>query len=240
MCIRDRADGEAMLTACRKAGVVLMTAFPMRFSAPILEVKALLDRGALGQVLAVNAVNQGQMPKRHREWFVDQELAGGGAVFDHTVHLVDILRWYLDNEVVEVYAQTNRIMHRDAVQVETGGLLLLTFENGTFASIDCSWSRPENYPTWGGLAMDLIGQRGVARVDAFSQNLTLYSNRDQHAAWLPWLSDSNRAMIQEFLAAIAEGRPPLVTGYDGYKATEVALAAYRSAELGQPVRLPLT
>jgi predicted dehydrogenase len=30
-----------------------------------------------------------------------------------------------------------------------------------------------------------------------------------------------------------------VTGYDGYKAMEIALAAYRSAEIGQPVRLPL-
>ncbi|HEY51926.1 MAG TPA: Gfo/Idh/MocA family oxidoreductase [Caldilineae bacterium] len=228
------ADGQAMLDACEQAGVILMTAFPMRFSAPILEVKALLDRGGLGKVLAVNSVNQGQMPVHHRAWFVDKELAGGGSVFDHTVHLADVLRWYLDSEVVEVYAQTNRIMHREEVEVETGGLLLITFANGTFASIDCSWSRPLIYPTWGGLALDLIGDKGVVNVDAFSQNLTAYSNTDQ-PAWLPWLSDSDRAMIVEFMAAIREQRPPSVSGYDGYKAMEVALAAYRSAELGEPV-----
>ena len=232
------ADGQAMLDACKNAGVILMTAFPMRFSAPILEVKSLLDQGGLGKVLAVNGVNQGQMPKRHREWFVDKKLAGGGSVFDHTVHLADVLRWYLDSEVVEVYAQTNRIMHRDEVDVETGGLLLVTFEDGTFASIDCSWSRPMNYPTWGGLAMDLIGEKGVVNVDAFSQNLAAYSNTDQ-PAWLPWLSDSDRSMISEFMAAIREQRAPSVSGYDGYKAMEVALAAYQSAELGQPVALPL-
>ena len=231
------ADGQAMLDACAQAGVILMTAFPMRFSAPILEVKSLLDQGGLGKVLAVNGVNQGQMPKHHRAWFVDKELAGGGSVFDHTVHLADILRWYLHSEVVEVYAQTNRIMHRDAVEVETGGLLLLTFANGTFASIDCSWSRPLNYPTWGGLALDLIGEKGVVRVDAFSQNLAAYSNTD-HSAWLPWLSDSDQAMVSEFMAAIREQRSPGVSGYDGYKAMEVALAAYRSAELGQPVAIP--
>ena len=113
------ADGQAILAACKTAGVVLMTAFPMRFSAPILEVMALLDQGGLGKVLACNGTNQGQMPKRYRDWFVDKELSGGGSAFDHTVHLADILRWYLDSEVVEVYAQTNRIMHRDAVEVET-------------------------------------------------------------------------------------------------------------------------
>ena len=232
------ADGQAMLDACKRVGVILMTAFPMRFSAPIMEVKSLLDQGGLGKVLAVNGVNQGQMPKHHRQWFVDKELAGGGSVFDHTVHLTDVLRWYLGSEVVEVYAQTNRIMHRDEVDVETGGLLLVTFEDGTFASIDCSWSRPMNYPTWGGLAMDLIGEKGVVNVDAFSQNLAAYSNTDQ-SVWLPWLSDSDRLMISEFMAAIREQRAPSVSGYDGYKAMEVALAAYRSAEIGEPVALPL-
>lgn len=231
------ADGRSILEACEAAGVILMTAFPMRFSAPILEVKALLDQGGLGRVLACNCTNQGQMPKRYRDWFVDKELSGGGSVFDHTVHLADLLRWYLGSEVVEVYAQTNHIMHRDAVEVETGGLLMLTFADGTFASIDCSWSRPANYPTWGGLGFDLIGEKGVVTVDAFRQNLTAYSNRDEHPAWLAWLSDPDRAMIGEFTAAIREQRAPGVTGYDGYRAIEVALAAYRSAESGQPVKL---
>ncbi len=234
------SDGQAMLDACRQAGVVLMTAFPMRFSAPVLEIKSLLGSGQLGRLLACSATNQGQNPKRYRDWFVNKTLAGGGSVFDHTVHLADILRWYLDSEVVEVYAQTNRIIHRDAVEVETAGLLMLTFADGAFASIDCSWSRPLNYPTWGGLTFDLICERGVVNVDGFSQHLVSYSNRNQAPSWIPWDSDSDQAMIGEFLSAIAENRTPRVTGYDGYKAMEVALAAYRSAELGKPVTLPLS
>ncbi len=232
-------DARAMIEACQQAGVVLMTAFPMRFSAPLLEIKGLLDRGGIGRVLACNTTNQGQLPRRYRAWFVDRELAGGGSAMDHTVHLADILRWYLGEEVLEVYAQLNRIMHGTTVEVETGGLLMLTFANGTFATIDCSWSRPSNYPTWGGLALDIIGDQGVVSVDAFRQQMVLYSNRDQPPAWLPWMSDPDQEMIGEFMAAIVEKRPPRVTGEDGYRALEVALAAYRSAELGQPVALPL-
>ena len=200
------SDGQAMLDACRQAGVVLMTAFPMRFSAPVLEIKSLLATGQLGRLLACSATNQGQNPKRYRDWFVDKTLAGGGSVFDHTVHLADILRWYLDSEVVEVYAQTNHIIHRDAVEVETGGLLMLTFADGAFASIDCSWSRPLNYPTWGGLTFDLICEKGVVNVDGFSQHLISYSNRSQTPSWIPWGSDSDQAMIGEFLSAITENR----------------------------------
>ncbi|MFL5732027.1 MAG: Gfo/Idh/MocA family protein [Chloroflexia bacterium] len=230
-------DGQALMDVCARAGVKLMTAFPMRFSAPLQEIKARLDAGELGQVLCCNATNQGQLPKRHREWFVDPELAGGGAVMDHTVHLADMLRWYLESEVVEVYAQTNRIFHAGEVEVETGGLLMLTFANGVFASIDCSWSKPDNYPTWGGLTFELVTERGAVQVDAFRQNLTVYSQGLQRPTWEHWGSDTDQAMLEEFVAAIREDRPPGVSGLDGYRALEVALAAYVSARSGQPVQL---
>ena len=233
-------DARAMLDACHAAGVILMTAFPMRFSAPMLEIKALFDSGSLGQVYGCNTTNQGQMPIGHRQWFVDKKLAGGGAVMDHTVHLVDVLRWYLRSEVVEVFAQTNRILHADMVDVETAGLIMLTFKNGTFASIDSSWSKPLNYPTWGGLTMEFISERGLTTVDAFSQNLNVYNQRDSSHYWTYWGSDSNQTMIEEFVDAIREQREPRVTGEDGYKALEVAMAVYASAENGQPVTLPLS
>lgn len=233
------ADAQAIIDTCQAAGVILMTAFPMRFSAPLLEIKAMLDSGSLGQVYSCNTTNQGQMPIRHRRWFVDRALAGGGAVMDHTVHLADVLRWYFNTEVIEVFAQTNHILHADTVDVETGGLLMLTLANGVFVSLDCSWSKPLNYPTWGGLTMELISERGLTIIDAFSQNLDVYQQRQPSHAWAYWGSDANQAMIEEFVAAIPEQRPPKVTGIDGYKALEVALAAYASAEQGQPVKLPL-
>jgi predicted dehydrogenase len=232
-----REDGQAVVEACARAGVALMTAFPMRFNPPIREVKALIDAGGLGRIYCFNGTNQGEMPGRHRQWFVDPELAGGGAVMDHTVHLADIMRWYLNSDVVEVYAQTNKIFHAAEVEVETGGLLMLTFANGVFATIDCSWSKPDFYPTWGGLTFELVTERGAVHVDAFSQNLTVYNQAVGRPTWAHWGSNADRAMLEEFISAIREGRPPSVSGLDGYRALEVALAAYESAKTGLPVPL---
>ncbi len=156
-------DARAMIEVCARAGVILMVAFPMRFSAPLLQARQAVEEGRVGKIACCIGTNQGQNPRRHRAWFVDKQLAGGGAVMDHTVHLVDILRWYLRTEVAEVYAQTTELLPGGNGGVETGGLLLLTLANGLFASIDCSWSRPASYPTWGGLALELIGERGVLR-----------------------------------------------------------------------------
>ena len=231
------ADSQAMVDACREAGVKLMTAFPMRFSTPLLEVKARLDAGDLGQVYCFNATNQGEAPLHLRPWFVDKELAGGGALTDHIVHLADIMRWYLRSEVIEVYAQSNQIMHAAEVEVETGGLVMLTFANGVFASIDCSWNKPDYYPTWGGLTFEMVTERGAVIVDGFKQNLTVYSHDVRRPLWAYWGSDMNQAMIDEFVAAIREAREPRVTGEDGHRAVEIVAAAYESARAGQPVRL---
>ena len=230
-------DAQAMLDACSEAGVLLMTAFPMRFSAPIIELKKQMESGALGRIYCLNTTNQGRMPIHERSWFVDPVLAGGGAVMDHTVHLADIMRWCLDSEVVEIYSQTNHILHADMVEVETAGLLMVTFDNGVFASIDCSWNKPFNYPTWGGLTMELISERGLTVVDAFSQNLNLYQQEPADHNWSYWGSDVNQAMIEEFVSAIKEQRQPLVSGEDGYRALEITLAAYQSAAENQPVQL---
>jgi predicted dehydrogenase len=230
-------DSQAMVAVCKQAGVKLMTAFPMRFSTPLLEVKKMLAADGLGKVYAVNGTNQGECPKHLRAWFVDKKLAGGGAITDHTVHLADVLRWYLNSEVVEVFAEENYILYAGEADVETGGLVMLTFANGTIASLDCSWSKPPYYPTWGGLAMDLIGEKGLVTINAFKQVLTVYAHSRQRPAYNYWGSDANQAMINDFVAALREDRAPTVSGEDGLRAVEIVAAAYRSIETGQPVKL---
>jgi predicted dehydrogenase len=212
-----RADAEAMIDACEAAGVILMTAFPVRFSPPIRSLVEMARDGRLGEVLACTGTNQGQLPGR--DWFLDPALAGGGAVFDHTVHLADILGWML-GPAVSVYAQTNRICHADTVSVETGGLVAVTYGDGTVATIDCSWDRPESYPTWGGLTLEVTGSRGSVAVDAFRQVVVHHDDAARAVRWLPWGPDLDARMLEEFVSAVREGRRPQPDGRAGLRAME--------------------
>lgn len=230
-------DARAIVDVCDQAGVMLMAAFPMRFSTPLMEIKARLDSGDFGDLYCFNSTNQGELPTKHRAWFVDPVLAGGGAIMDHTVHLVDIMRWFTGSEVDTMYARSNKIFHADEVQVETGALEMLNFKNGAFATIDASWSRPQYWPTWGGLTFEMVTQRGVVVVDAFRQNLNVYRHDWQRANWVYWGSDSNQAMLTDFVSAIRENRQPRVTGLDGLRAVEATLAAYESVRTGQTVKV---
>ena len=234
----DIADAQAMESVCAKKNVRFMTAFPMRFAPSARAVRNMIQRRELGSVLGANGINHSEIPKRHRAWFADKDLAGGGAVMDHTVHLADLFRWCFEAEVAEIYAEVDNLFYPNDVDVDTAGLMLLTLSNGVQASIDCSWSRPTSYPRWGHLKVEVIGEKGTAVMDSFAQHLTLYSKSElRNPSWIGFGPDPNQAMIQEFVDSIRENREPCVTWNDGYQALRVALAAYESAKKNEPVRL---
>ncbi|HEV2472288.1 MAG TPA: Gfo/Idh/MocA family oxidoreductase, partial [Chthonomonadales bacterium] len=74
------ADGQAMIDACRSAGVQLMTAFPCRYSPVAMRLKESLSGGQSGKILAFCGTNRGRNPGG---WFPDKSLSGGGATMDH-------------------------------------------------------------------------------------------------------------------------------------------------------------
>lgn len=231
-------DAEAMVQACERAGVHLMIAHPVRFSTAFAELRSAYQASALGTVSAVVGTNNGRLPMNTRRWFVDPELAGGGSVTDHTVHVADLLDSLFDGSPARtVYATSNRILHHDDVEVETGGLVSVEFANGVIATIDCSWSKPDSYPTWGGLTLQLIGDRGIADMDAFNSRVDGQSEITRNGLWFPYGVDPDQAMINAFLDAVAGGQAPEPDGRSGLRTVRIVQAAYESIRTGSTVTL---
>ena len=226
------ADAVAMIDACRAAGVQLGVALPVRSSPAVVALKEAIEGGALGRIRAVRGTNPGQYPGR---WFGDPVEAGGGAAMDHTVHLADAMRWLLGDEFVRVHAELGSFLY--GLPVEDCGLLTLDLAGGAFASIDCGWTRPATYPTWGGVTMHVVGERGTVDVDVFRQSLTHYDDTAGVAKLVGWGDDLNALMVGGFVDAILAGRPVPISGEDGLRSLEVVVAAYRSAQLGRPVAI---
>ena len=223
-------DAQAMIDACVKHGVKLQTAFPVRFNAAVVALKQAIQEGRIGTTLAIAARNPGTCP---HSWFVQPELSGGGAVIDHTVHVVDVLRWIFDAEVAEVYAEVDRRIHD--IPTDDTGLLMMRLSNGIPVSLDTSWSRPKNWPTWGGVTFEVIGEHGVLSVDAFNNNLELAEDQGPSYTWVPVEYTGDPEMVTAFIEAVRNDTEPLVTGVDGLRALEVALCAYESARRQEPV-----
>lgn len=224
---------ERMIAACKDNGVQLMTAFPCRYLAAVVCAKEAVERGDIGDIVAIKGTNHGGNPG---SWFVDKQLSGGGAVMDHTVHVMDLMNWLLQSKVTEVYAYAATLFQED-LGVDDAGIVHIKFENGVFAALDTSWSRPKSFPTWGDVTMEIVGTKGVISVDGFAQHNDLYSDEAGKGLWTYWGDDMDAYMVRDFVRALLQGEPVPVTGEDGLRSTQVALAAYESVKLGQPVAL---
>lgn len=224
-------DGKAMLAAAQGAGVHLFTAFPCRFSPAFQKMKQLIDAGTIGELLALRGTNRGSNPGG---WFNDLELAGGGAMIDHTVHVADLIRLLTGQEIATVYAETsNQMFHGN---YDDTALLTLTLQNELFATLDASWSRPKTFPTWGDVTLTAIGTKGIIEMDMFAQYLLHYDDRAGRIKQVFWGDNIDALMIDEFLRVVAgEPRCVIATGEDGYRAAAVALAGYESVRRGEPV-----
>ncbi|MFC7376534.1 Gfo/Idh/MocA family protein [Brachybacterium sp. GCM10030267] len=225
------ADAEAMVAACREAGVVLMTAFPVHFAPAVQSLRTAISEGALGEVIGITGTNNGMLPDS-RAWFTDVELAGGGAMVDHTVHIAEILDSVFGPPAT-VHAVANRILYADRAGegAETGGLVTLTYASGLVATIDCSWSQPPDAPTWGGLRVQAVGTGGQLQVDAFAQHV------GGHGQWLPYGSDPDALLLTAFLDAVRAGEAVEPSGDVGLRTVKVVAAAQESVRTGQPVAL---
>ncbi len=225
-------DAQEMINVCDEQKVILQTAFPVRFSSPMRQLKKMIDDGELGDIVAFRTTNRGQNPGG---WFIDKQQSGGGAVLDHTVHMIDIMRWYLGKEITEVHAIVDSYFHD--IAIDDAGLLTLEFENGVVASHDASWSRFKEYPIWGDATIEVVGTKQTVKADAFKEHFRMFTSRSKSLSYVVFGNDMDFDLIRDFVNCVEEKREPSISGWDGLKALEVALAAYESSEKKATVNL---
>jgi|SRR5699024_3444266 len=225
-------DAKEMIDVCNEENVLLQVAYPVRYSPVIKQLKKIVASGKIGDVVAINGTNHGQLPGG---WFVEKELSGGGAATDHVVHVMDIIRWILSDEVKDVYAELDTRFYD--IDVEDCGIVTLEMESGVIVTIDPSWSRPKTFPTWGDVTMEVTGTKGSISIDALKQHTLFYNDAKNAVQHVPWAADTDQLLVDDFIKCVTEGNQPFTTGEDGLRTLEVVKGAYQSAEANEKIIL---
>jgi 1,5-anhydro-D-fructose reductase (1,5-anhydro-D-mannitol-forming) len=242
-------DALAMVRGCQEAGVKLGVGFHLRQHPGAIVARRLLAQGTLGTV----ALAQGQWgfgvrgqltpPPRTgaRQWWDDPELIGGASTMMGTgIHVVDLLRFLLGQEVVEVAA----ISDGQTAQQPLEQLLAMSlrFASGIIATVCCGRRLPDSrndldiYGSHGrlsGLGMLAEGRQGTLEVISETLNTTETYPAHVLANYIDEVADFQRA--------IAEDGEPAATGLDGARVVQVTLAMIASATEKRTVKMtPLT
>lgn len=230
------ADAETMVRACREAEVQLHTAFVCRFYPSLLQARQLVAKGELGRVRGMVGGNRGvpPVPPRYPSWITEAASAGGGALIDHSVHVIDAMRFVTGLEASEVLAETATLFVD--TEVEDSALVSVVFDGDVPASVDPSWSVTEENPWEYDFYLRLLGTEGSLAIATGRESLPIsgrYGTRT--LTHLPFEPDIDQDMVEAFLRSVVAGHvlDPCANGEDGLRAVEVACAAYASVEQKQ-------
>lgn len=241
-------EADAMIAACREAGVKLMYAEELCFAPKYERVRQLIKEGGIGNVYMLKQAEKHSGP--HSDWFYDVSLAGGGVLMDMGCHAVQWFRWILDNaKAVSVYSSLSTVLHKSRTKGEDNSVMIIEFENGVTAVAENSWAkhggmddRSEAHGTGGVIYADLF--MGNAAI-SYSKNGYRYAmeKADTTIGWSFTVFEEvfNQGYpheLKHFIDCVRNNKQPLVTGEDGRAVLEILYAAYASAGSGKKIMLP--
>jgi predicted dehydrogenase len=258
------ADCDAMLAAARRTGVRLGVVSQRRWSEPVRRMRQAIDAGKIGQpVLGVVAMFNWRDEAYYRSdpWRGKWDAEGGGVLVNQAPHQLDLLQWFM-GEVDEVSGLWANLNH-PGIEVEDTALAILRFKSGGVGSVVASLSQKPGLFTRvhvhgsTGAGVGVETDRGASFVAGVSSivepPLTELWNVPGEEHLLPRFQDEDRAafaridatnhyhalQIRDFLRAVLDDRPPLVTGDDGRRVVKLFTAVYRSQRERRPISFPI-
>ncbi|MGC9316786.1 MAG: Gfo/Idh/MocA family protein [Armatimonadota bacterium] len=243
------AAGQELVDAARDADVRLMVGYTLRFLPERLEMRRLLEEGAVGEITHVLG---GQLIGRMGGWLGDRE-RGGGPLYYVGTHALDFVLWMAGSPVERVYADVH--WAQDA-EVELDASITLRFADGFSGQVVTS-QRMGGRCGW----CDVIGSAGRLRAvwespEIYVESQALEAYRKPTRIEVPatanhpqWPAEaaarlsgfkyvrSWAAEILEFIEAIREDREPAVSGEDAVRVLEVVDAVFESDRTGAPVAI---
>jgi len=234
---RNLAEADEMIKAAKDDGIIFMVAENQRFLPTAVKARELIDQGMLGKVFLVRVYEM--WLSRVGGWRNSLERAGGGNLIDSGIHAIDTLRMLGASDIEFVFSQTRGEVLTE-LEAEDTALVQVKFKNGAMGDLITSWG------------IKYAGPRPILRFAVYgtegclwdADGLYVQSDKFSEYRVKPTLVEIEKAdtialECAHFVDCILNGKQPIMSGEEGRKDLEVVMAAYRSAETGQPVKLPL-
>lgn len=245
---RSAAEMREIVEAVRKAKVKFAVGYQRRFHPAHQRAKAWVRSGEAGAVRALTArlVTTDAASRGVDHYLFAKERSGGGVLHWLGCHVIDLIRDLTGSELCEVKGVAGNVSDAP-IDVEEVAALSFRLEGGGAGSLVAAYAIPfasdspyKESPKDSEIAA--YGSRAQVAYEPFGDRIELVRYQagdgtplverfDQHA--LPpapgYEGALGRALVNDFLAAIQEDRPPSATEVDNLRVLEVIDAAYGSA-----------
>jgi predicted dehydrogenase len=241
-------DARAIIAAAAKARKKLMIAMNQRFMPQHVRAKAILDAGKLGRPLSFEATFAHGGPEAWSvdgaaSWFTRKDAAGFGVLGDLGVHKIDLIRWLLGQEIVEVAAVLGTIAKRGPdgkpIALDDNAQLIVRTDGGATGTINLSWTAYG----WHDNHTVICCEKGTLAmgIDPRSHLEVHHRNGSREALGFPGVGPTgwpgNSGVIDAFTDCIRRDRSVPVDGEQGIRDLAVVVAAVEAAQSGRTVNV---
>lgn len=243
------SDADNIIKKAKEKNVKVCANHQNRFNKSIQKIREAVEKERFGRMFYGTA---------HIRWCRDYEYyhraqwrgtweQDGGALMNQCIHNIDLLRWMMGDEVIEVSGMTDRLNH-SYIEAEDLGIAIVKFANGSYGIIE---GTTDIYPKNLEESLYLFGEKGTVKAGGQSVNVI------EEWRFSDMLDDPEEVKSQfhenppnvygyghtplylDMINAIKDNREPYVNGEAGRRALELVLAIYKSAATGETVKLPL-
>jgi UDP-N-acetylglucosamine 3-dehydrogenase len=215
----DLKQAQALIDTAKANDLHLTVGFLMRFIPGLQQIREAVATKKIGELVSATAKRVTQWPER---------IGDVGVVKDTAIHDIDVMRFISGEDPISVYAKMGSMRHR---QFEDYAQIMLTYESGKTAFIESNWLTPYKIRS-----LNVTGSEAIMRLDYNSQELWIESAKESVQPRIPF-EEPLKAELKHFAECVTEKKKPMITGEDGYKALEIALASMESSAKNTVVKL---
>lgn len=220
---------DQMIEAAEEAGKILMVGQVMRYYPVNRKIKQLISEGVIGKVghlirRRYSYFDTSKPGSGNAGWYMDLEIGGICVLYCFGPHEYDILHWYMDSPVKQVYAQGTESTEIYKGQKDSY-TALMTHENGAVSvlsqSVVCHFGAHDQY---------IIGSNGSLFLSADKLMVNGQEVQVDGSS-----AEGMKFQIHEFAKCCLEGCQPDANGRSVRHSMAVIEAAKQSAERNEPV-----
>lgn len=214
-------EAKRIVKLAERRNKLLMVGFIERFNPGVQNVKSMVYRQEIGDIVSATS-------KRVSEW--PERIGDVGVVKDTAIHDIDVMRYIFDEDPTAVFAKIGNLRHS---KYEDYAQIMLTFEWGKTAFVEANWLTP--YKTRNLL---VTGSKAILNLNYLTQEITVETARHSTTPRQAW-QEPLKLELKHFADCVLNNRKPTVTGMDGLKALQIAEAAFKSSKQNRAVKLKL-
>ena len=231
-------DAEAALREVSRAKVRLQVGFMRHYDPAYAAAKKRIEDGEIGTPIVFKSVGR---DKDEPPLAAYQSGVNGMLFYTNSIHDFDLARWLMQDEVVEVQSYTTTTVRPELAKYRdiVAGVVNLKFARGAIGNIESHAQAIYGYD----VRTEIVGSKGSIFVGTLQKTPVTFltsqgSSKNLADHFLSQFADAYLAEMRDFVNVMLSDRAPLVTGGDGLRALEIAVAAENSHLQGRPYKVP--